>query len=103
MFLLSVFIYLKTSWHFNENQLRLIECYFVCQKNKVGESILSSDCSQKCTCVEGETEMICENSDCAPNSMCTIKDAQRVCVCPPTHDGDGKTCARKFIFIRRNV
>lgn len=70
---------------------------------QVDEEVLSPDCSQVCLCTADQPEMVCRKSNCAVNSICTIQDEKRVCVCPPNHKGNGKKCKGKSSLFRRNL
>lgn len=62
---------------------------------QIGETFLTTDCAQTCTCTKTSREVQCQKSDCAKNSMCTIENGHRVCICPPSYKGNGQACLRK--------
>ncbi|PIK34070.1 putative IgGFc-binding protein [Apostichopus japonicus] len=52
-----------------------------------GEVFVSDDCSESCTCTDGE--IICEKTECHPEAACDIKNGEVSCYCRDGYEGDG--------------
>ncbi|KAJ8030218.1 Angiopoietin-related protein 7 [Holothuria leucospilota] len=67
---------------------------FLTQANAVlvaGETHVNEDCSEKCTCEDGE--LGCNsNYGCDSNAVCGLQDGLRACYCNAGYESDGETC-----------
>lgn len=48
------------------------------------------ECSQECTC--NNDRLLCNNYNCSPNAVCSVKNNVGKCHCNEGYDGDGETC-----------
>lgn len=58
----------------------------------VGDSVMSSDCSEICECVEAGAEMICHPIDCEPVGQCQIIAEHYQCLCSGQTVWNGTHC-----------
>ncbi|XP_071498841.1 IgGFc-binding protein-like, partial [Diadema antillarum] len=57
-----------------------------------GESSISANCSQQCSCSGGTVS--CEPLSCDPNEECAIKGGVRDCYCRENYQREGEVCVR---------
>ncbi|PIK34072.1 putative IgGFc-binding protein [Apostichopus japonicus] len=64
-----------------------------------GNVYISPDCTQQCTCSDGNT--VCVDLECGEDAFCGIKSGVRNCYCNDGFTGDGRTCtsAPGFCYI----
>ena len=57
------------------------------------ECVLSSDCAPRLACVENKCRNPCENR-CGTGALCTVRNHQPLCRCPPGYTGDASRQCR---------
>nr|XP_006815681.1 PREDICTED: uncharacterized protein LOC100369913 [Saccoglossus kowalevskii] len=62
--------------------------------HKKGDTWVSSDCRQFCTCT-GDGDSECEEIPCDEHSICVTIGGTRQCECAPGYIGDGETCEQQ--------
>lgn len=65
--------------------------------SKVGESYITEDCSQHCSCEKADSDLVCTSNECAANKECDVKEGIRACYCNSPYVSSGKECISKSL------